>query len=144
MHGRETYPGQAHASARRIPEKQSDAINHASESLHSYLKRQMILSKRRGGWFRLEKRERSMFSLALRLKASFKGFQLLKAMVGILKKLKMASDRAYAQLLRGTELAWAFSMRCAAWGNVSAIAWRNDLDYARYLGSHMSSKGPLP
>ncbi|MDG6982746.1 MAG: hypothetical protein JRM74_04755 [Nitrososphaerota archaeon] len=114
-----------------------DATKPASNWLHSYLKKQMTLSKRRGGWFRLEKRERSMFSLALRLNASFKGYQLLKAMVGVLKKLMEASDAVYARLMRGVEMAWAFSSRCAEWGNVHAKEWRNDLEYARYLGSHM-------
>ena len=97
----------------------------------------MNLSKRRGGWFRLEKRERSMFSLALRLNTSFKGYQLLKAMVGVLKRLMEASDMAFSRLMRGVQMAWAFATKCAQWGNVHAKEWRNDLEYARYLGSHM-------
>jgi hypothetical protein len=97
----------------------------------------MVLSKRRGVWFQLEKCERSMFSLALRLNATFKGYQLLKAMVGILKKLMAVSDPKYSRLLRGTRLAWEFSARCVQSGNGLAKEWRNDLEYARYLGSHM-------
>ena len=116
----------------------TDALNPASNWFHSYLKKQMTLSKRRGGWFRLEKRERSMFSLALRLNTSFKGYQLLKAMVGVLKKLMEVSDVAYSRLMRGVQMAWAFAEKCAEWGNVHAKEWRNDLEYARYLGSHMA------
>ncbi|MDE1858779.1 MAG: hypothetical protein KGI26_06920 [Thaumarchaeota archaeon] len=97
----------------------------------------MTLSKRRGSWFRLEKRERSMFSLALRLNATFQGYQLLKAMVGVLKKLMAMSDKLYSRLLQGMQLAWAFSSKCSEWGNVHAKEWRNDIEYARYLGSHM-------
>lgn len=98
----------------------------------------MLLSKRRGSWFRLEKRERSMFSLALRLNPTFKGYQLLKAMVAVLKKLMEASSQAYARVLRGLQIAWAFSAKCVEWGNPEAKAWRNDLEYAKYLGSTMS------
>ena len=127
----------AEASASTPPVHQEDATNPASNWLHSYLKRQMLLSKRRGGWFRLEKRERSMFSLALRLNATFRGHDLLKAMVGVLKKLRAASDRAYGRLLRGLQVAWAFSTSAVEWGNPHAKSWRNDLEYARYLGSHM-------
>jgi hypothetical protein len=97
----------------------------------------MALAKRRGSWFRLEKRERSMFSLALRLKPTFKGYQLLRAMVGVLKKLMEVSDNAYCRLFRGLRLAWNFSTMCVEWGNIHAKEWRNDLEYARYLGSHM-------
>ena len=120
-----------------IPETQQDASDAASKWLHRYLKRQMSVSKRTGGWFRLEKRERSMFSLALRLKASFRGHDLLKAMVGVLKKLMEASDAVYSRLMRGVRLAWAFSTFAVQCGSPHAKAWRNDLEYARYLGSHM-------
>ncbi len=98
----------------------------------------MTVSKRRGAWFRLEKRERSMFSLALRLNASFRGYELLKAMVGVLKKLMEAPGMAYHRLTRGVQMAWAFSEHCARWGNLHAKEWRNDLEYAKYLASHMS------
>ena len=124
-----------------IAEIQHDATQSASKWLHSYLKKQMTLSKRRGGWFRLEKRERSMFSLALRLKATFKGYELLKAMVATLKKLMAASDRAYSRLAKGLQMAWAFSTFAVEWGSPHAKAWRNDIEYAKYLGSHMSSEG---
>ena len=124
-------------SAKEIHGIQQGATDVASNWLHSYLKRQMTVSKRRGGWFRLEKRERSMFSLALRLKASFKGYQLLKAMVGVLKKLMEVSDMVYGRLMRGVQLAWAFSTFAVEFGNPRAKEWRNDLEYARYLGSHM-------
>jgi hypothetical protein len=101
----------------------------------------MTLSKRRGGWFRLEKRERSLYSLALRIHARFESVQLVRAMVGILKKLLETSDLAYNRLLRGMSLAWAFSSAGERWGNQQAKAWRNDINYARYLGVHMGWVG---
>ena len=125
------------SSATDPPSIQQGAPDAASNWLHSYLKKQMTLSKRRGGWFRLEKRERSMFSLALRLKASFRGHDLLKAMVGVLKKLMEASDAVYSRLMRGVRLAWAFSTFAVLGGCPLAKAWWIDLVYARYLGSQM-------
>lgn len=124
------------------PSLHKDAPNPASNWLTKYFKKQMTLAKRNGGWFRLEKRERSMFSLALRLNASFRGYQLLKAMVAVLKKLREASYQLYQRLLCGLQLAWAFSAECVAWGNFHAKEWRNDLEYARYLGSHMCGGNP--
>ena len=124
-------------SASRTTELQHGAQQTASNWLHSYLKKQMTASKRRGAWFRLEKRERSMFSLALRLNASFRGYDLLKAMVGVLKKLMEAPGMACCQLTRGVRMAWALSEKCAQWGNLRAKEWRNDAGYAKYLSSHM-------
>ena len=118
-------------------ERQKDAPGAASDWLHSYLKRQMTVSKRTGCWFRLEKRERSMFSLALRLKASFRGYGLLKAMVSVLDKLAEVSGIVHGRLMRGVRMALAFSAFAVEWGNRSARSWRNDLGYARYLGLHM-------
>ena len=116
---------------------QNDASQSASNWLHSYLKKQMTVSKRKGGWFRLEKRERSMFSLALRLNASFKGSRLLKAMFDVLRKLTEASGAVCARLALGVQMAWTFASNCARWGNLRAEEWRGDLEYAKYLGSHM-------
>jgi hypothetical protein len=120
---------------------QHDAPQSASDKIRSYLRKQMTLSKRRGGWFRLKKRERSLYSLALRIHVKFESVQLVRAMVGILKKLLESSDLAYNRLLRGMSLAWTFSSAGERWGNRGAKAWRNDTDYARYLGAHMCSVG---
>ena len=117
---------------------QPDATQTASNWLHSHLTTQMTVSKRRGAWLRLGKRERSLFSPALRLNASFRGYELLKAVVGVLKKLMEAPGMAYHRLTRGVPMAWAFSEKCAGWGDLHAKGWRNDLGYARYLTSHMS------
>ena len=136
MDGFAPNPAWTGASAQEL-RSQEDASDAASNWLRSYLKRQMTVAKRRGCWFRLEKRERSMFSLALRLKASFRGYNLLKAMVGVLKKLMDVSDMVYSRLMRGVKVAWAFSTFAVECGNRRAKEWRNDLGYVMYLGSHM-------
>ena len=136
MDGFAPNPAWTGASAQEL-RPQEDASDAASNWLRSYLKRQMTVAKRRGCWFRLEKRERSMFSLALRLRASFRGHNLLKAMVGVLKKLMDVSDMVYSRLVRGVQVAWAFSTFAVECGNRRAKEWRNDLGYVMYLGSHM-------
>jgi hypothetical protein len=104
----------------------------------------MRRSKRHGYWFGLSQIERSICTLALRLDVKFKSWTLLKALVSILKKLKEMGDELYVQMTRGLSLAWRFSTAAAEWGNAEAKAWRNDTDYARYLGIHMSSGGLKP
>ena len=81
--------------------------------------------------------------LALRIVPRFESLSLVRALVGILKRLKEAGSGAYAIIMAGKEAAWAFSKAAVAWGNAEAKAWRNDMGYIAYLGSsHM--RGRLP
>lgn len=78
--------------------------------------------------------ERGFLGLALRLRVRLDSPALLRALVGVLKKLKEAGGGAYAVFVRGSRLAWAFSSAAVAWGNPEAKAWRNDRDYIGFLG----------
>ena len=102
----------------------------------------MTKAKRNGGWFRLTRLERGVFSLALRINAKFESASLTKAIVSVLKKLKEVSHPFYEHLQRGTEIATAFSDAASSWGNELAREWRHDKDYAIYLGRFLSSGGP--
>ena len=66
---------------------------------------------------------------------------LLRALVGALKKLKEMGDAAYAVLMGGMRLAWAFSDAAVSWGNSSARQWRSDRGYAEYLGRFLVRRG---
>jgi hypothetical protein len=94
---------------------------------------QMIRAKRGGGWFRIPKRERSMYSLAMRLEVKFQSRDLLRALVSVLKHLKEAWDAGYIALTKGLRIAWAFSDAAVSWGNEEARKWRGDMNYARFL-----------
>jgi hypothetical protein len=93
----------------------------------------MIRAKRGGGWFRIPKRERSMYSLAMRLEVKFQSRDLLRALVSVLKHLKEACDAGYIALAKGLRIAWAFSYAAVSWGNEEARKWRGDVNYARFL-----------
>ena len=84
--------------------------------------------------------ERGVYSLAVRLDVKLESAMLLRALVGALKKLKEMGDRAYAVLMEGMRLAWAFSEAAASWGNEAAKAWRSDANYALFLGSLLVRK----
>jgi len=105
-----------------------------SQSVKSHLKNAITTSKRRGAWFSLERRERSILSLATRLDLKFSSLDLLRALASILKKLERHGETLYAWLQNGVRLAWAFSEFAVASGNKSARSWRNDRSYAVYLG----------
>ncbi len=85
--------------------------------------------------------ERQYLGLALRLNVKWKSPELLRALVRVLRQLKGLGDRAYLAIMKGTRLAWRFSEAAVSWGNPAAKEWRNDLEYAKYLGSHMTSEG---
>jgi len=100
----------------------------------------MLLAKRTGHWFRLKRQERGLYSLALSLDVSLKSFDLLRALVSILKKLKEMGDKLYRQIARGTVLAWRFSQAAVEWGNADAQGWRNDRRYILFLGLMFSGQ----
>jgi len=101
---------------------------------------QMIRAKRGGGWFRIPKRERSMYSLAMRLEVKFQSRDLLRALVSVLKHLKEACDAGYIALTKGIRIAWAFSNAAVSWGNEDARKWRGDRNYIRFLALSCATK----
>jgi hypothetical protein len=110
-----------------------------SKRVKSHLKKAIATSKRRGAWFSLDRKERSILHLSLRLDVKFESLQLLRALASILKKLEQHGETLYAWLRRGTTLAWAFSEYAVSCGNKSAVSWRNDRNYALYLGRTFTS-----
>ena len=109
--------------------------------LKNFFKREMLAAKRSGSWFRLGRVERGVYSLAMRLDVRLESAMLLRALVGALKKMKEMGDAAYAALMGGMRLAWAFSDAAVSWGNTSARQWRSDRGYAEYLGRFLIRRG---
>ena len=106
--------------------------------LRDFFRREMFSAKRNGSWFRLGAVERGVYSLAMRLDVRLESAMLLRALVGVLKKLKEMGDRAYAVVMDGMRLAWAFSEAAVSWGNEAAKAWRSDARYASFLGRSLA------
>jgi hypothetical protein len=103
-------------------------------SVKSILRRAIVSSKRRGAWFSLDKKERGILSLAIRLEVKFSSMDFLRAITSVLKKLEEHGDTLYSRLRRGIMFAWAFSEFAVASGNAAAHEWRHDRNYAEYLG----------
>lgn len=110
------------------------AISDAKNPIRSLFKKQMALSIRNRSWFRLSRQDRSLYSLALRLKVRFESVDLLRALVSVLKKLQQFGRTAYLELRAGVRLAWMFSVAAVGWGNDQARSWRSDQNYIRFLG----------
>ncbi len=111
------------------------ANSDASNYIRSLVKRQVLLSKRRGSWFRLSHQERSIINLSLSLKVKFRSFGLLRAVVSILKKLRDTGRSFNRGLLRGSRIARIFSEAAVSWGNQAARGWRSDRQYIAFLGN---------
>ena len=99
------------------------------------MKRSVRSAKRRGAWFSLDRKEKGLLSLAIRVEVKFTSLELLRAITSVLKKLEEHGNTLYARMQRGFKLAWAFSEFAVAAGNASAKEWRRDRHYADYLGS---------
>jgi hypothetical protein len=117
--------------------------NAFSRGVKSHLKKVIVTSKRRGAWFSLDRSEKSIIYLSLKLNVKFESLQLLRSLASILKKLEQQGETLYAWLRRGSELAWAFSEFAVSCGNKSAASWRNDRPYALYLGRVFSKGGMI-
>lgn len=101
----------------------------------------MVKAKRRGSWFSLDRKEKSILYLSVRLQLRFESLQLLRSLASILKKLEERGETLYAWAQRGMKLAWAFSEFAVSCGNEAARGWRNDRSYAAFLGKMQSLNG---
>jgi hypothetical protein len=116
-----------------VPARFIRTPNNTSNGIKKLLLTQMVKAKRAGSWFRLSRRERGLYTLALRLEVKFQSHDLLKALVSVLKSLRDTCDRGYIGLMRAMRVAWAFSEAAVAWGNLGARQWRSDMRYIRFL-----------
>ena len=118
-----------------------DNVSHSTFSLRvkSHIKRAMVQGKRRGAWFSLNRREKSIMYLSVKLPVKFESLDLLRALASVLKKLGERGNTVHAWFQRGVKLAWAFSAFAVSSGNPGAKLWRNDREYAVYLGKSMAS-----
>jgi len=107
--------------------------------MKNHIKQTMLRAKRRGAWFSLDRREKSILYLSVRLQLRFESLELLRSLASILKKLEEQGETMLAWLHRGTMLAWSFSEFAVSCGNRGAKAWRNDRSYALFLGRVLSS-----
>jgi hypothetical protein len=93
----------------------------------------MLKARRAGDWFRLPRRERGMYELAMKLKVKLLSHDLLKALVSVLKSLREISDKGFALFMRATKIAWGFSDLAFKAGNEDARNWRSNLDFIGFL-----------
>jgi len=110
-----------------------------AQTIRKHIKRTMLNAKRGGAWFSLDRKEKSILYLSVRLQLKFESLDLLRSLASILKKLEERGESLYASLQRGTRIAWRFSEFAVSCGNLAARGWRNDRAYAIFLGA-MSSK----
>jgi hypothetical protein len=119
----------------------SDSVAQVSfaQRIKNHIKQTMLKAKRRGAWFSLDRREKSILYLSVRLQLRFESLELLRSLASILKKLEEQGETLHAWLLRGTKMAWSFSEFAVSCGNREAKAWRNDRSYALFLGRVLCS-----
>jgi len=114
-----------------IQDKQQETFSYRMKRL---LKKSVRSAKRRGAWFSLDRKERGILSLSIRLELKFSSMDLLRAITSVLKKLEEHGDTLYSRFQKGLRLAWAFSEFAVATGNASAKEWRQERSFVEYLG----------
>jgi hypothetical protein len=91
---------------------------------------------RRRSWFRvLERVERALIDLTIKVVNRVRSPVLYKALVLIVKKLEDASERRVSRATRevGFPCIHRLSLLAQKWGNKSAQNWMFDLSFARFI-----------
>lgn len=112
-----------------------------AQRVKNHIKHSMLKAKRGGTWFSLDRREKSILYLCVRLQLKFESLDLLRSLASILKKLEERGESVYACIQRGMRLAWSYSEFAVSCGNEAAKGWRNDLTYATFLGRMSPPRG---
>jgi len=125
------------------PLRTSESVAQLSfpQRIKYHIVQSMVKAKRGGAWFSLDRSEKSILYLSVRLQLKFESLDLLRSLASILKKLEERGQSLYACIQRGTLLAWRFSEFAVTCGNEAARAWRNDRAYAIFLGRISTPKG---
>jgi hypothetical protein len=96
-----------------------------------------VKALRSGVWFKvLSGVERSMVNLAIRVvERVVKSSLLARSMVGIIDKLKQATENRFLRMVGkvGVPLARKLGGIAQVWGNKSASQWTEDPGFIRYL-----------
>jgi hypothetical protein len=91
---------------------------------------------RRGNWYRtLDKIERALFDLTIRVVMKIRSFVLSRILASIIEKLQIRTQCNIAVLLHkvGQPLAEKISRIAHEWGNTSADNWSADSSFGRFL-----------
>lgn len=91
---------------------------------------------RRGNWYRtLNKTERALLDLTIRVVRKIRSFVLSRILAPIIEKLQIRTERNIAILFHkiGQPLTEKISRIAQNWGNTSADSWNSDSNFAQFL-----------
>jgi len=91
---------------------------------------------RRGNWYRtLNKIERALLDLTIRVVKKIRSFVLSRILASIIEKLRIRTECSIAVLFLkvGQPLAEKISRIANKWGNTSADSWSADNSFAQFL-----------
>lgn len=100
------------------------------------LARIRAMAIRRGNWHKiLNKPERALFNLTIRIVEEIRSSVLSRVLVSIIAKLQVKSKRGLASSLHsyGLPIAENIGKIAQAWGNASAAKWSADRAFVRFL-----------
>lgn len=95
-----------------------------------------MLALRRGVWFKvLNRLERTLINLSIRLLSEIRSSVLADALDSILKKLLDALEGKIERCMRlfGVSFANKLSLIAQSWGNKTAFKWIQDVNFIRFL-----------
>jgi len=91
---------------------------------------------RRGVWYKtLNKVERALVELTIRIVKKIRSFVLNRVLASIIEKLQASLDDRWAVPVQkvGQPLAKKISLIAQSWGSVSAFQWKSEHKFIRFL-----------
>jgi hypothetical protein len=91
---------------------------------------------RRDVWYKtLNKAERALIELTIRIVKKIRSFVLNRVLTSIIEKLQASLEGRVAVLMRkvGQPLAQKISLIAQSWGSVSAVRWKSDQSFVKFL-----------
>lgn len=105
-----------------------------------------LKAMRRGVWFKaLNRIDRTLFDLAVKVVDAVRGRKLAEALLSIVRKLEEALENGISKAVKevGLPLARKLSLIAQRWGNHGAGGWASDVSFARFLAiMHINSPSP--
>ena len=115
-------------------------LESSSQKLKNMIKKVVVKAKRTGIWWTLSKVEQGILSLSSKLEIRFKSMSLLRAIVGIIRRIFQLTSFTQKHYLLGLNLAYRMVKYAVSVGYAQAKGWLKDRAYIVWWGMFLTAR----
>ena len=124
----------------RGPVEDGFVIESSGQKLKNIIKKVVVKAKRTGIWWTLSKVEQGILSLSSKLEIRFKSMSLLRAIVGIIRRIFQLTSFTQKHYLLGLNLAYRMVKYAVSVGYAQAKGWLKDRAYIVWWGMFLTAR----